>query len=59
MPRPQGLEAQLLIWVPHVVPVNPGAQVQLNLLRPFVQVAPFAHGVEAQLLMMLWHIEPV
>jgi hypothetical protein len=46
------------MFVPHVVPEYPAAQLQVKLATPSVHVPPFWQGLPAQSLMLVWQFVP-
>jgi hypothetical protein len=42
-----------------VVPLNPGAHVQVKLLMPSVQAPPLRHGLQAHSLMLVSQVVPL
>jgi hypothetical protein len=46
----------MFVW--HRVPEYPGEQLQVKLLIPSLQTAPFWQGLEAHSLMFVWHRVP-
>jgi hypothetical protein len=47
------------MFVAHVTPLNPAAQLQVKLLIPSTHVPPFKHDPTRQSLMLLAHVTPL